>query len=107
MPRAASPRSGRRPGRARATATLTSALASVASSASSSASAFLIAAFAASRAAISAFNSFGRLEEDLRGDDLPLDFTREPLDLDVPALDLGLVLAQDRPGPRRAVPWPP
>ena len=40
----------------------------------------------------------GGLQQDLGGDDLPLDFTSEPLDLDVPAFDLGLVLAQDRPG---------
>ena len=49
----------------------------------------------------------GRLEEDLGGDDAPLDLAREPLDLRVPAVDLGLELAQDRLGLGEAAPRPP
>ena len=55
-------------------------------------------AFAASRAAMSALSSFWDSSRIWGATTLPLDFTSQPLDLDVPAFDLGLVLGQDRPG---------
>ena len=40
----------------------------------------------------------GRLEEDLGVDHALIDLVRQPLDLRVPAVDLGLILGQDRLG---------
>ena len=78
--------------------TSTLAFASVASLESSSASAFMMVAFAASRAATLDFHWLVDSRR-IWGSTTPrFDLVREPLDLRVPAIDLGLVLGQDRLG---------